>query len=148
MELEVKVKKLHERAELPSYAKPGDAGCDVKCVSFEYDEEHDTWVYHTGLAFEIPKGYFMFGVPRSSNTKTDVYLPNSPGTIDSGYRGEVIFKYKNRDYDELNVNKAPYEVGDRIGQLIILPYPIINYVESDELAESERGDGGFGSTGK
>ena len=146
--VDVKVKKLVPEAVIPFYAKPGDAGMDITCTSFEYDKEHDCYMYHSGLAFELPKDYVMLIFPRSSNRKTDYYLCNHVGVLDSGYRGELMFAYKNRTDDRLNYQKPPYQVGDRIGQIIILPYPIVQMIESDSLEESERGTGGFGSTGK
>lgn len=147
--LDVKVKKLHENAVLPKYARPGDAGADVVAVSFEYDFENDVLIYHTGLAFEVPEGYVMLVFPRSSNTKKDVYLPNSVAVIDSGYRGEVQLRYKYRDKKIPNsMDDIPYKAGDKVGQLVIIPYPMINYIEADELSKTERGEGGFGSTGK
>lgn len=146
--IDVKVKKLVPEAVIPFYAKPGDAGMDITCTSFEYDKEHDCYMYHSGLAFELPKGYVMLIFPRSSNRKTDYYLCNHVGVLDAGYRGELMFAYKNRTDDRLNYQKPPYQVGDRIGQIIILPYPIVQMIESDSLEESERGTGGFGSTGK
>lgn len=148
--MEVKVKKLVEEAIIPRYAKQGDAGLDLTAVSYEYDYEKDCHIYGTGLAFEIPEGYVGLIFPRSSNRKTEAYLPNSVGVIDSGYRGEVMFSWKNRDQIALGqipqLNK-PYEIGERLGQLIILPYPKIKLVQVDELSETERGTGGHGSTG-
>lgn len=146
--VDVKVKKLVPEAVIPFYAKPGDAGMDVTCTFFEYDKEHDCFMYHTGLAFEVPKGYVMLIFPRSSNRKTDYYLCNHVGVLDSGYRGELMLAFKKRDDNRHNHNKPPYEIGDRIGQIIILPYPIVQMLEVDSLEESERGTGGFGSTGK
>ena len=148
MELDIKVKKLIPEAVIPAYAHEGDAGMDITCTSYEYDKEHDCYMYHSGLAFELPKGYVMLIFPRSSNLKTDYYLTNHVGVLDSGYRGELMFAFKKRDDNRENFNKPPYEVGDRIGQIIILPYPLIHMIEVNELATSERGKGGFGSTGK
>ena len=99
--MEIKIKKLNINAIVPIYAKAGDACCDVTSISYEYDKEHDLHVYHTGLAFEIPEGYCLKIFPRSSNTKTDCYLPNSVGILDSGYRGELIIKYKVRQAKRL-----------------------------------------------
>ena len=140
----VKIKKLVENAVVPKYAKQGDAGLDLTAVNFRYEAEHDCFTYGTGLAFEIPKGYVGLIFPRSSNSKTTAYLTNSVGVIDSGYRGEVMVKFKNRTAAD---NRAPYKPGDRIAQIIIIPYPYINFVEVDELSETERGTGGYGSTG-
>lgn len=166
--MKVKIKKLHKDAIIPHYAKNGDAGLDLTAVSVKYDE-YGNIVYGTGLAFEIPEGYVGLVFPRSSNAKTNLYLTNSVGVIDSGYRGEVTFKYKVahnvssmiqflwqksvRKMDPMNVrvNTLAYnvhKVGDRVGQIIIIPYPQIEFIETDELSETERGDGGYGSTGR
>ena len=157
--MEIKIKKLSKDAVIPKYAKEGDAGMDLVAISKEYDGDGNT-VYGTGLAFEIPKGYFGLLVPRSSNAKTDLRLTNSSGILDSCYRGEVMFKYRNDNFSNMsddykvhlfNGNIAftnEYNVGDRIGQILILPYPEINFLEVDELSETERGKGGYGSSGK
>lgn len=146
--MKIKIKKLVKNATIPKYAYSNDAGMDLYATSMKYDE-HGNIVYGTGLAFEIPKGYVGLLFPRSSNAKKDLLLSNSVGVIDSGYRGEVIFKYKEvyrvvaDDYLFAN-----YNVKDKIGQIIILPYPQIEFQEVEELSETERGEGGFGSTGK
>lgn len=149
--MEVKIKKLVKKAVIPTYAKTGDAGLDLTAVNYIYDKEKDCHIYGTGLAFEIPEGYVGLVFPRSSNRKTNAYLPNSVGVIDSGYRGEVIMSFKNRDkcsQDIIPQLNRPYEIGDRVCQIIILPYPTINFVEVNELTETERGTNGHGSTGK
>lgn len=164
--MKVNIKKLDPRAVIPSYAKPGDMGMDLTAISVEYKEDIDCYVYHTGLAFEIPEGYGMLIVPRSSNRKTDAYMPNHCAIIDSGYRGEVMICFKNRtridiclDRDDLDCDYfehdddyafiyAPYLRGERIAQLVIIPYPQIKFNEVEELSETERGKGGFGSTNK
>lgn len=143
--MKVNIKKLHENTVLPAYAKPGDMGMDVVAIDYEFDAKYQCHVYHTGLAFEIPKGYGMFIFPRSSNRKTDAYLCNSVGVLDSGYRGELMLCFKNRDPQDIT---PPYNIGDRVGQIIIMPYPQIEFVEAAELSLTERGEGGFGSTGK
>lgn len=192
--LRVKIKKLVPEAVIPAYAKDGDMGMDVTATSVEYDRELDCFVYHTGLAFELPKGYGMLIFPRSSNRKTNCYMANHVGILDSGFRGELLlcFKYKDsvlsilssfrsdkfieriannletKDVkrlamaliktsndiinDDLQLNDfmanfAPYKVGDRIGQIVIVPYPTVEFEETDTLSESERGAGGHGSTG-
>lgn len=95
--IKVLVKKLTEDAELPTYAHDGDVGMDMKCVSVEYDELHDLYIYHTGLALETPMRTGILLFPRSSNRKTDVYLTNSVGVADTAlYRGEILFCYKDR----------------------------------------------------
>ena len=148
--LNVKIKKLSENAVIPQYAKHGDAGLDLTATSKWYDESGNV-CYGTQLSFEVPHGYVGLLFPRSSNTKKDLILGNSVGVIDSGYRGEVVFKFKPSDY--FAVNRADcygdgliHYIGDRIGQIIIMPYPEVNFVEVDELSSSDRGVGGFGST--
>lgn len=145
--MDVKIKKLNPDAVIPSYAKPGDAGMDLTAVSYDYDYEHDNHVYGTGLAIEIPEGYVGLLFPRSSNRKTMAYMTNHVGVIDSGYRGEIFITFKNRDDNRQKLNTVPYGIGSKVAQLIIMPYPQINLIESDELSETERGTGGHGSTG-
>lgn len=144
--LTIKVKKLSEDAVVPSYAKPNDAGLDLTAVSMEYNAENDQYVYSTGLAVEIPEGYIGLVYPRSSNRKTDAYMTNHVGVIDSGYRGEIMVTFKQRD-DSRNAIQPPYVTGDRIAQLIVMPYPQVEFVEVEELSETERGEDGHGSTG-
>ena len=152
--MKVNVKKLDSNAVLPTYARHGDAGMDLTATSKSYDE-HGNVVYGTSLAFEIPTGYVGLLFPRSSNTKKDLILGNSVGVIDSGYRGEVVFKFKAIDTQYLQDGKLTflkrdfmkeYNVGDRIGQIIIMPYPQIEFNLVDELSTTDRGVGGFGST--
>ena len=142
--MQVRIKKLHAAAVIPAYSKSGDAAMDLTAISIEKDDDGNA-VYGTGLAIEIPDGYVGLLFPRSSNSKTHLYLTNHVGVIDSGYRGEIKFKFR-----PINgfIDARVYAKYDRVGQLIILPYPQIELVESDELSETERGDGGFGSTGK
>lgn len=137
--MNVKIKKLHELVEIPAYAKPGDAGLDLTAVDISKDEQGNM-VIHTGLAVEIPEGYVGLVFPRSSISKYDMHLRNSVGVIDSGYRGEIMVKFGFLPEGKL------YCMGDKIAQLIILPYPHITFEEVDELSETERGTGGFGST--
>ena len=138
--MKVRIKALHPAAQEPVYAKSGDAGMDLHAVEFEMDK-HGNYVYRTGLAFEIPDGYVGLLFPRSSVSKTGLSLRNSVGVLDSGYRGEVIFKFAGSS------NKPVYDIGDRIGQIIVLPYPQVEFEMVRELNETERGEGGFGSTG-
>ena len=148
--MEVKIKKLNPKAVMPKKAHPTDAGFDLVAVSKDFDDDNNV-VYGTGLAFEIPVGHVGLLFPRSSNAKKDLMLSNSVGCIDAGYRGEVTFKFK------MLVRTGPagawtgknrYDIGDRIGQLIIIPIPDIEFVEADELSDSDRGTGGYGSSGK
>lgn len=140
--MKVRFKKLHSNAVTPTYAHDTDAGMDLTAVSKVYDEFGNV-VYGTGIAVEIPKGYVGLMFPRSSIARKDLFLTNSVGVIDSGYRGEIMFKFGRR-----GVPGWEYDVGDRIGQLIIMPYPQIELEEADELSDSDRGNGGYGSTGK
>lgn len=195
--INIKLKKIDERAVIPSYAHDGDVGMDLTAISVEYDKELDMYVYHTGLSIETDKHYGILIFPRSSNRKTDAYICNHVPVIDSAiYRGEIIICFKNRDSlrqlaleartfefmnsmcgiptkangfkiekrssDEamkLAVNAwndvmenpmdfAPYEVGDRICQMVVISYPEVNITEVNKLSESKRGDKGFGSTGR
>ena len=165
--MNVNIKKLHKNAVIPQYAKPGDAGMDVIATSVNVTDDYVE--YGTGLAFEVPEGYCMLIFPRSSNSKKDLLLANSVGVLDSGYRGELKLRFKRcyraQEYtdtsefttiDRLYVNNSNsfvlstdnwYNIGDKIGQIMIIPYPQIQFNEVDELSETERGSGGFGSTG-
>lgn len=195
-EITVFVKKLNENAVIPTYAHHGDVGMDITAIGVEYDEEKDMYIYHTGLSFESDFNIGDFVFLRSSNRKTDAYLCNHVGIVDSAiYRGEVLICMKNRDsietmseldsmkafmesmaiisradetlsvkdvvesaLDVYKINKeeyikraknlefAPYKVGDKIAQMVCFGYPTVNLVEKTELSETERGDGGFGST--
>ena len=139
--MEVKIKKLNENAVIPQYAHPTDAGLDLVAVSKSKDND-DNFVYGTGLAFEIPEGYVGLVVPRSSVAARCMTMANCVGVIDSGYIGEVTAKFRPHLFAK------PYDKGDRVAQMIIMPYPHIDFVEVDELSESDMGDGGYGSTGK
>ena len=148
--MEVKIKRLVEDAVIPAYAHDTDAGLDLVATSYEYKDDIRCHVYGTGLAVEIPEGHVGLLFPRSSNRKTDAYMCNHVGVIDSGYRGEVMLSFKTRDYKEGQIQQLlkPYEVGDKVAQLIIMPYPKIKFVEVDELSDSDRGENGHGSSGR
>ena len=139
----VKFKKLNPNAVTPSYAKVGDAGLDLTAISKQVVDEgvYGYIEYGTGIAVEIPQGYVGLIYPRSSISNTGMLLSNSVGVIDSGYRGEIKFRFK------WISNTAMYNLGDRIGQLVIMPYPTILMKEVLELRSSERGSEGFGSSG-
>lgn len=143
LSLPVKIKKLNPAAVIPKYSKPGDAGMDLTAIEVEFTDDYVA--YKTGLAFEIPTGYVGLLFPRSSNSKKDLLLTNSVGVIDSGYRGEIELRYKTILNNKIE-NISIYSPGDRIGQILILPYPQIEFIESETLSNSERGVGGFGST--
>jgi dUTP pyrophosphatase len=140
-QLIVKVKKLHENAVIPSYSKPGDAGMDLTITEIKENNFRQI-SYGFGIAIEIPFGYVGLVFPRSSVKNQDLLLSNCVGVIDSGYRGEIQSTFKKTDPSEKFC-----KVGERGAQIIILPYPQVFMVESDELSDTERGTGGFGSTG-
>lgn len=202
----IKLKKLSEKAVIPTYAhvddngaNEGDVGMDLTAISVDWDEKMDCYIYHTGLSFESAKGFGIFIFPRSSNRKTDCYLTNSVGIIDSTlYRGEILVCFKDRTstnsramiaansafiktlFDELknpfkwmhikkilkkanteskkahdniiemtrNLEFAPYEIGKKIAQMVVFPYPDIDISVVDALTNTSRGDNGFGSTDK
>lgn len=138
--MQVKVKLLTKDAQLPQYSRTGDAALDLTSVSIS---ETDTQIVcGTGIAIEIPDEHVGLLFPRSSITKYDLLLHNSVGVIDSNYRGEIIFKFT-----KLKKDGNMYRVGDRIGQIIILPIPKIEPVLVDNLSDSNRGTDGFGSSG-
>ena len=146
--MEAKIKKLSEHAVIPKYSQEGDAAMDLVAVSINQISP-TLFKFGTGLAFEIPEGHVGLVYPRSSITKTNLRLANSVGIIDSKYRGEVSFifdKISNSEND--SIMDLDYFVGDRIGQIMIVPYPQIEFIESDELSTTVRGTGGFGSTGR
>lgn len=169
----VKFKKLSPLAVIPRYSKPGDAGMDLTATEYEFDEVGN-YIFKTGISIEIPDGYVGLIFPRSSISKTNLFLTNAVGVIDSKYRGEIIVKFKSsirystgivewirmlfghkilKTYKATIVNvqsstNAPmYKIGDRIAQLIIIPYPQIEFEEVEELSQTDRGTGGFGSSG-
>ena len=141
--MKVKIKKLVSESVIPTYSKVGDAGFDLTSVSRSIVEESDYGYieYGTGLAIEIPRGFVGLIFPRSSISNYGMILSNAVGVIDSGYRSEIKFRFKHIKDSKM------YEIGERVGQLIILPYPQIEFKEVDELSDSNRRFGGFGSTG-
>ena len=141
--MKVKIKKLHYDAVIPTYAKESDAGMDLVATKIISNTTFDV-TYGTDIALEIPEGFVGLVFPRSSIRKYELILSNSVGVIDSGYRGEIQATFKK----ENGLDSLAYKVGDRICQLIIIPYPSIEFEEVNELNNTERGAGGFGSTGK
>ncbi len=140
--VKVKVKKLHENAVIPSYSKPGDAGMDLT-ITREIENTTHSVSYGFGIAMEIPKNYVGLVFPRSSVRNQDLILSNCVGVIDSGYRGEIQATFKKTN----GLDSIKYKVGERGAQIIILPYPKVSMIETDQLSDTERGEGGFGSTG-
>lgn len=139
MKLNIKIKKVTSTAQLPTKAHATDAGYDLYASSCNYED--GMLHYGTGVAVEIPAGYVGLVFPRSSIANTHLTLSNSVGVIDSGYRGEIKAKFRKG-------GSKGYKVGERIAQLIIMPYPEVTFEEVDELSESDRGTGGYGSSGK
>jgi len=138
--IKLKFKKLSDRAEIPFYAKKGDAGIDLVATTMFSNGYFIE--YGTDLAMEIPEGYVGYIFPRSSISNTDHYLRNSVGVIDSGYRGEIRIRMSIPQ-----LGSTQYKNGDKIAQLIIMKLPLVDIEEVDELSETDRGEGGFGSTG-
>ena len=141
----IKYKKLSETAVAPVKAHDTDAGWDltVSRITSEINECGQLLlVYHTDLAIEIPDGYFAALVQRSSVSRKSISLCNAIGVIDSGYRGEVTGKFRNTT----DVVPALYNPGEKFAQLLILPVPDVQFEEADQLSETDRGEGGYGST--
>lgn len=142
--LELKIVKMTEAAVLPKYAHATDAGLDLTATSRVYDQEHDCYIFGTGLKMEIPEGYVGLLFPRSSVYKTQMDMTNCVGVLDAGYRGEVKLIFRATS----NLPVKHYKIGERVAQLIIMPYPKVNVLEVEELSKSDRGEGGHGSTGR
>jgi len=139
--MQIRFKKLHPAAVMPKRATDGAAGFDLTAVSME--RNNGLIVYDTGIAIEIPAGHVGLLFQRSSVHKTGLSLCNAVGVIDSDFRGSISFVFR-VGY----VGCSHYEVGDRIGQIVFVPIPAVELVEADELSETARGAGGYGSTGK
>ncbi len=141
-ELLVKVKKLHPKAVVPQYMTAGAAAVDLYATEVKLEQLYVE--YKTGLAFEIPEGHVGLIYPRSSiSSQTTLMLSNCVGVIDSDYVGEITFRFRPLYPDG---NKI-YKVGERIGQLMIQQIPRMNIIEVSELKDTDRGAGGYGSTG-
>ncbi len=143
--MQLAVAKLVEGAVLPTRAHEGDAGLDLYACEAAHIGPGERWSVGTGVAVEIPEGHAGLVLPRSGLAKKHgIALVNAPGLIDSGYRGELRVLLLNTDPAET----FRVEPGDRIAQLVISPVVIADPVETAALAESARGDGGFGSSGR
>jgi dUTP pyrophosphatase len=140
--IEIKFQKLHPDAQIPSYAHIGDAGADVYAVAEVIVEPQKRAAIPTGLAVDIPLGYEIQVRPKSGLAlKHGITVLNSPGTVDAGYRGEIQVIVINLGDETYTFTK-----GQKIAQLVLKPVIQANYVEGD-LGTSDRGVGGFGSTG-
>lgn len=143
--VEVKIQLVNPDAKLPVYAHPTDAGADIYSVEDVKINPGDTKIIHTGIKVAIPTGYAIFIYPRSGlSLNTNLRIANSVGVVDSDYRGEV-------GVIMTNIGKAATETikkGDKIAQMVITPVPMIKWAETNNLEDTERGEGGFGSTDK
>jgi len=173
--MNVDIKLLHPDAKIPTKAHATDNGYDIYAVSVEYDEEMDCYIYHTGIAIKVPIGYSLDVIPKSRHRKTYTYMPNTPGDVDPGYTGEILVNYKPRlpkyfrlaithiiDYiwghmyvpiDATTLKSKlylegvpPYGAGEAVAQCYLTPHPDIVFNKVDHLPETERGNGGHGST--
>lgn len=143
--MELRVRRLREDASLPTRAHAGDAGLDLRAAETADLAPGERASIATGIAIEVPEGHAGLVLPRSGlAAEHGIALVNSPGLIDSGYRGEVRVLLLNTD------RERPFTVraGERIAQLLVTPYAPVEAVEASELAASARGSGGFGSTGR
>ncbi len=142
--ISVPIMRLDSSVELPSYAYEGDAGLDLRANEDVVLAPHERRLISTGLAIAIPEGYAGFVQPRSGMAlKRGLSMANTPGLIDSHYRGELKVLAVNLD----NGQDIHIERGERIAQLVIQRVPVVRLVEVDELNETDRGAGGFGSSG-
>jgi dUTP pyrophosphatase len=143
--LEILVTKLHPSAIIPKYAKPGDAGADLYAIEEKTLKPGERALVKTGIAIALPEGYVGLVHPRSGLAlKNGISVVNSPGTIDSGYRGEIGVVLINHDLNE----SFSVKVGDRIAQLVIQKFETAIFKTVSQLPPSERASGGYGSTGK
>ena len=143
--MELKFKKLNEKAVLPTRAHSTDAGLDLTTYGFTQEVDASgklILVYHTGLAVEIPEGHMGLIFMRSSVANKSLVLTNAVGVVDHLFSGEITMKFK------VTTDSIPtvYQEGERIGQLIVVPYPQFEPVFVEEIAEGDRGENGYGST--
>ena len=149
----MKFKKLDPKAKIPEYATEGSAGLDLYSINYLVDD-YDNIIYRTGISIEIPEGYVGLLFPRSSCCYTDLMLTNCVGVIDSDYRGEILIKYKLFPHMQLIPEQkifsgeTIYKIGDRVGQLVIMPVTKVKLEEVSELSKTNRGENGFGHTGR
>ncbi|MEA5463385.1 dUTP diphosphatase [Leptothoe sp. PORK10 BA2] len=144
MPITIKFQKLTPTAIIPTYAHPGDAGADLVAINHHSLAPMQRLAIPTGLSTEIPPGYEMQVRPKSSLALNyGITVLNTPGTIDAGYRGEIKVIL-------INLGQEPFEIapGQRIAQIVIAPVTWAEFVTTEQLSESQRGTGGFGSTGK
>lgn len=147
----IKIKKLHPDAVVPTYGTEGAGAFDIYSIGSGSINEGETLTLRTGLAFEIPPGFALMVYSRSGHGfKHNIKLVNATGILDSDYRGELLVKlerFKHHPIDGYFSETYEVKAGERIAQGIILPVPRIQFIETDELSDTARGTGGFGSTG-
>ena len=143
--MKIKLKRLHKDAKVPTYGTVASACLDMYAIEDVTFRSGDTMRIRSGWAFEIPEGYYVEIVPRSGlSIKNDLIMPNSPGVVDSDYRGEVFVYMKFlRENWQFSIKK-----GDRFAQIMIKKVILVDFEEVEELSETGRGSGGFGSTGE
>lgn len=141
--MKLKFTKTCKEAVTPTYANPGDAGLDLTAVSVCWSVQLGYVEYETGIAVEIPEGYVGLLFPRSSISKYELVLCNSVGVIDSGYRGTIKLRFRSTNGE----NPVRYTPGNKVGQLVIVPYAKVELEQVEELSDTERGSGGFGRSG-
>lgn len=139
----VKVKLMNEYAQLPTRGSKDAAGLDLYCPFHIKVPADSQKKIPLGIAVEIPKGHMGLLVPRSSMSKTPLRCANSVGIVDADYRGEISIVYENVSCSDYMIFRS-----DRIAQLIIVPITVVDVEEVQTLSETERGTGGYGSTGK
>ena len=154
--MEIRFKKLVPEAKTPYKKIDVDAGFDLFATDVEINENYVQ--YKTGIAVEIPEGYVGLVFPRSSVSNYDLMLKNGVGVIDASYRGEIMCRFNKEPYiynklENINSGKSLtigkiYEVGERVAQIVFIAIPQITLIESEELSDSVRGEGSFGSSGR
>lgn len=138
-DMKVRFKKLHKDAVIPTYSKPGDAGLDLTITDIKSETE-DEIIYGFGIALEIPKHYVGLVIQNQSIVNYDLSMKNAIDVIVSGDHGEIIGKFRKHKSSLGRILIEKYKIGDRALQIIIIPYPSIQFIECDELSETERGD--------
>lgn len=147
--MKLKFKKLDSKAVIPHKATSNSAGFDLTAIGSEYNSGTNCIIYKTGLACEIPEGYVGLLFSRSSVYKKQLSLANCVGVIDADYRGEIKAIFRNiKGKGKGLYEEEYYQDNERICQLVILPLPDFTPVEVEELSDTQRGEGGFGSSGK
>lgn len=174
-EIPLDIQLRHPDARIPTKAHKTDNGYDLYAVAMEYNEEMDCYVYYTGISIKVPVGYSLDVIPKSRHRRTHCYMPNTPGDVDPGYTGEILVNYKPRLPKVVRIalnyiieyvwehryvpmrsasikaklhleGKPPYGVGEAVAQCYLTPHPDIKFNVVAKLPETERGEGGHGST--